>query len=375
MTAQIDEQILALSGFTVGVTAARRGADLSALFQREGARVLHTPALQLMPFADRADLQAATRRVLRENIDLVIATTAVGFSGWIEAADSWGMAEDLVRHLHTTRLIARGGKTRGALRTVGLQESYSPPSGTSAEILDHLLESDLRGLHIAVQLYGEPLPQLVTTLRQAGADVIEIPVYRWTEPDDPDPLQRMVEAVLDGCVDALTFTSVAAARHVLALADRVGQHGALLDALRTRVPVVCVGAVTAEPLLELGIRARQPHRPTLGGLVRMTAQVLEENTQRLLVHGTHLELRGQAIVLDGILRQATPAQIAVLRALVNQPGVVISRSSLAALLPGGGREHAVETAISRLRVTLGRPELVETVTKRGYRLRVPPVRS
>jgi len=32
------------------------------------------------------------------------------------------------------------------------------------------------------------------------------------------------------------------------------------------------------------------------------------------------------------------------------------------------QEHAVETAIGRLRTALGQPKLVQTVVKRGYRL-------
>ena len=38
-------------------------------------------------------------------------------------------------------------------------------------------------------------------------------------------------------------------------------------------------------------------------------------------------------------------------------------------LPGGGDEHAVEMAVTRLRAALGRG-VVETVVKRGYRLPV-----
>ena len=39
-------------------------------------------------------------------------------------------------------------------------------------------------------------------------------------------------------------------------------------------------------------------------------------------------------------------------------------------LEGGGDEHAMEVSLSRLRQSLGRPGLVSTVVKRGYRLDV-----
>ena len=61
--------------------------------------------------------------------------------------------------------------------------------------------------------------------------------------------------------------------------------------------------------------------------------------------------------------------LAVLRALAERPGVVVPRTDLVAGLPGGGDGHAVEMAVTRLRAALGAP-LVETVVKRGYRLKV-----
>ena len=44
--------------------------------------------------------------------------------------------------------------------------------------------------------------------------------------------------------------------------------------------------------------------------------------------------------------------------------------SLLAELPSAVDEHAVEVAVARLRSMLGRPGLVETVVKRGYRVPV-----
>jgi uroporphyrinogen-III synthase len=45
-------------------------------------------------------------------------------------------------------------------------------------------------------------------------------------------------------------------------------------------------------------------------------------------------------------------------------------------LPRGADEHAVEMAVARLRAALGRPSFIQTVVKRGYRLRLDePIRS
>lgn len=81
-----------LAGFTVGVTAARRADELGALLGRRGATVLHAPALRIVPLADDGELMAATKRIVDRAPDVVVATTAIGFRGWVEAADGWGSA-------------------------------------------------------------------------------------------------------------------------------------------------------------------------------------------------------------------------------------------------------------------------------------------
>ena len=80
---------LPLAGYTVAVTAARRREELGALLARRGARVVYAPAIRIVPLADDAELVAATREVLARPVDLVVATTGVGFRGWLEAAEAW----------------------------------------------------------------------------------------------------------------------------------------------------------------------------------------------------------------------------------------------------------------------------------------------
>ncbi|TDP89963.1 uroporphyrinogen-III synthase [Labedaea rhizosphaerae] len=371
--------VLPLAGFTVGVTAARRADELSALLQRRGAVVQHGPALRIIPLADDADLLAATRDLVRDPVDVAVATTGIGFRGWVEAAEGWGLGEQLRAALAGARVLARGPKAKGAVRAAGLVESWSPASEASAELLAHLLESGVDGLRIAVQLHGEPLRDFVASLRAAGADVLEIPVYRWTGPADPAPLDRLLDAAVAGQLDALTFTSAPAAASFLRTAGHRGQLDDLLAALRTQVLVACVGSITAGPLVELGVPIVQPSRARIGALVRELVDTLPTRSRRLRVGARELEVRGHAVLVDGALRPVPPAPMAVLRALADSPGHVLSRPALAGVLcrhsgrDTGVDEHAVESAVARLRTALGEPRLVQTVVKRGYRLPVQPI--
>ncbi|THC47558.1 uroporphyrinogen-III synthase [Streptomyces sp. A1499] len=362
-----------LAGFTVGVTAARRADELGALLQRRGATVLHAPALRIVPLADDSELLSATKALIGHAPDIVIATTAIGFRGWIEAAEGWGHGEALLRCLRGVELLARGPKVKGAVRAAGLTEEWSPSSESMAEVLDRLLDEGVAGRRIALQLHGEPLPGFVESLRAAGAEVIGVPVYRWLPPEDLGPVDRLLDAVAGRGVDALTFTSAPAAASLLSRAEERGMAEDFLTALGRDVLAACVGPVTALPLQSRGVDTVQPERFRLGPLVQLLCQELPSRARVLTVAGHRVQIRGHAVVVDEELRAVPPAGMALLRALARRPGWVVARAELLRALPGAGRdEHAVETAMARLRTALGVPKLIQTVVKRGYRLAVDP---
>ena len=359
-----------LAGYTVAVTAARRKEELGALLDRRGARVVYAPAIRIVPLSDDAELVAATREVMARPVDLVIATTGVGFRGWLEAADAWDLP--LVEHLRPARVMARGPKARGAIRGGGLVDAWSPESESSAEVLSHLLsgaEGPLEGRRIAVQLHGDPLSDLVEALRQAGAEVVTVPVYRWVLPEDVVPVQRLVASIAAGTVDAVTFTSAPAAASLLSVADELGRREGFVAAMQARVLAIAVGSVTAGPLEAAGIPTHQPERARLGALAREVVARLPERDPVLQLGAHSLQVRGHGALLDGRLVELAPGPMTVLRALACRPGTVVSRPELVGSLPGGGDGHAVEMAVTRLRAALGAP-VVETVVKRGYRLAV-----
>jgi uroporphyrinogen-III synthase len=370
-----------LAGFTVGVTAARRADELATLLERRGARVVHGPALRILPLVDDAKLHRSTEDCVARPPDVVVATTGIGFRGWVEAAEGWGMGSSLLDSLRDARLLARGPKARGAVRAAGLPDAWSPESESSAELLEHLLKTSLEGVRVAVQMHGQPLPDFVDALRGAGAEVIEVPVYRWTAPADTTPLENLLTALCALEIDAVTFTSAPAAVGLLSLATERGQRDALIEVLCGPVTAACVGPVAHAPLAALGIPAIIPNRFRLGALVRRLSEVMPTSTPVLPVAGHQLQVRGHAAVVDGELKPLSPNARVLLRTLMDRPGQVISRRELADTLNStvsGARpldEHAVEQAVARLRASLGTPELVQTVIKRGYRVPLEPIQD
>ncbi|WP_083449226.1 uroporphyrinogen-III synthase [Actinoplanes rectilineatus] len=366
--AALAEPAASLSGYTIGVTADRRKDELATLLEARGARVVIAPALRIVPIADDAELRAATRACLDDPPDIVLVNTGIGMRGWLEAAEGWGLAEPLRAVLGRAYLVARGPKARAAVRAAGLKDHWSPEGEGYEEVVDHLTARGLTGLTVAMQLHGESQPEYTAALVAAGARVIEAPVYRWAPPADPAPLHRLVDLIMAKLVDAVTFTSAAAVQAVLRAAGTGAD--ALLDALRADVMAACVGPVTAEPLRRQGVPAVTPGRARLSALVRTVVDELPRRAVNLEINGHALTLRGHAAIVDGELRQLAPAPMAVLRALAESPGRVLSRAALLQALPRGADEHAVEMAVARLRAGLALPGVVQTVVKRGYRLPV-----
>lgn len=121
-----------LTGYTVGVTAARRRDELVALLTRRGARVVEAPALRILPLEDDIALRRATELCLTAPLDYVVATTGVGWRGWMSAADGWGRGAALSAACRNAVVLSRGPKATGAVRASGLDEAYSPGAKSPA---------------------------------------------------------------------------------------------------------------------------------------------------------------------------------------------------------------------------------------------------
>ncbi|HET6735851.1 uroporphyrinogen-III synthase, partial [Mycobacterium sp.] len=281
-----------LTGFRVAVTSARRSDELSALLQRRGATVTSAAAIAMVALPDDDELRAHTEALIDVPPDIVIATTGIGFRGWVAAADGWGLANELIVALGKARIVSRGPKATGALRAAGLPEEWSPESESSRELLHYLVEGGIEGQRIAVQLHGatddwDPFPEFLDELRAAGAEVVPIRVYRWHPAPRNGDFDQLVAGIAEEKFDAVSFTSAPAVASVLMRANEMGIEDEVLSALRTSVHAMCVGPVTARPLVRLGVPTSAPERMRLGALARHITDelpLLQSRTVRVAGH-------------------------------------------------------------------------------------------
>jgi uroporphyrinogen-III synthase len=366
-----------LTGYRVAVTSARRADELCALLRRHGATVSSAAAINMVALPDDDELHCNTVALMDRPPDILIATTGIGFRGWIAAAEGWGLVNQLMAALSSARIVSRGPKATGALRAAGLREEWSPESESLREVLHYLQKSGIAGYRIAVQLHGatedwDPFPEFLDELRSASADVVPIRAYRWRPAAAGGEFDQLITQIAQRQYDAVSFTSAPAVAATLMRAGDLGIADQLLDALRSEVRAMCVGPVTAQPLVRLGVPTSSPERMRLGALARHIAEELPVlRSHSLDAAGHHIEIRGSCVLVDGAVKSLSPAAMATLRALAQRPGIVVARGELLQALPGNGNApHAVDTAVLRLRNALGDKKIIATVVKRGYRLAI-----
>jgi uroporphyrinogen-III synthase len=351
-----------LTGFTVGITGHRRWEEQAEMLGRRGAQVLHGPVMHTNLLHDTDETLRATEQVLAAPVDHVVLTTAVGTRSWFAAADSAGLDGELVAACRQANVLARGPKARSAAIGAGLDVHWQAPGETSAELLARLAELDVAGTRVAVQRDGGG-PVLADAVRELGAEVVDVPIYRWQLPDDPGPAQRLIDAAIGGRLDAVTFTCAYGVGATFAIAD---DPAALAAALDGPVRAIAVGPVTASALRRHGVtNIVEPERARLGSMIQAVVADLSRAHRVLRLGPVEGRWQGAAVVHpDQSVVTLTPGEARVLDLLLERAPAVVPKAEL---VDDGVDEHAAEAAIGRLRAKLGPlGPGIRVVRRRGY---------
>jgi uroporphyrinogen-III synthase len=211
----------------------------------------------------------------------------------------------------------------------------------------------------------------VNRLKAGGADVVAVPVYRWTAPVDATPAVRLAAAAADRRLHALTFTSAPAVRTFMDLADAAGLTDRMTQAFSTSVTVVCVGPVCAEAARQAGVADPVfPSRGRLGTMIHALTDRLAARRVSVRLGRSEGVIQGSSLVTEDAVIPLGDREGAVLACLARRPGVVVGRSALLREVWGDATDpHLVDAAVARLRRRLGPLGThVVAVPRRGYRL-------
>ena len=255
----------------------RRSLEMAALVSNYGGEAISAPALREVPLDTNSDALTFVDALLRDEFDLVILLTGVGTRALLAVVDQLRDRDAFVRALRRTRVAARGPKPVAVLRELGLVPwVVAPEPNTWRELLASIdrkaSELLLRGARVAVQEYGTANTQLLDGLRERGADVISVPVYRWALPENPEPLRQAAQGIADARIEVVLFTTATQVVHLLEIARQLNIEPDVRRGLES-MAVASIGPTTSDELREQGIPIDiEASHPKMGFLVRDAAE-------------------------------------------------------------------------------------------------------
>ena len=263
-----------LAGWRVGVTADRRANQQIEALRRRGADVVHGCTMRPLDLSDDARLLEVSRGLVDQPPDTLVLQTGMGLNMWLDAMDGIGLGDQVRAALGGCEVLARGPKAVSAARRAGLEVAWSAPDELFAQIVDHVAATGGRN-RLFLQVDGTDEEALAAPLADSCREVVVVPIYRWALPVDVGPAEVLVDAICDGGLDAVTFTTRQAAVHLVGIAEARGRRDDLLAALDgIRVVPVSVGPVCSEAMRSLGMTGLvEPERPRLVAMLDALADL------------------------------------------------------------------------------------------------------
>jgi uroporphyrinogen III methyltransferase/synthase len=228
-----------LFGQRVLVTRTREQASvLSARLRALGAEAIELPTIRIEPPDDWLPLD---RELDSLAYDWIVFTSVNGVSSFWDRLGKAGLD---ARALHGVKLAAIGPATAAELSARGLRPDLVPGRYLAEAVAAEL--GDVQGQRLLLPRADIARPALANLLRDAGAEVVEVAVYRTVRPEID---AHAVHEMLDG-ISVATFTSSSTVHNLEAMVHDAGLD--LADALQSAT-VACIGPITAATARERGL--------------------------------------------------------------------------------------------------------------------------
>lgn len=240
---------------------------MGELIRRRGGEAIVAPAMRETGSGDDGALREYVDQLRAKSFDAVIFLTGVGLRQLLQSISEWCSIAEFTELIRSVRRIARGPKPVAVLRELGLGvDLVAPEPNTWRELLAAIdAAGSIRGSRIAVQEYGVSNPELLDALRERGADVRTVSIYRWALPEDIGPLRAAVDILAQGQVDAAIFTSATQVHHLFEIA---GDRADELRRAASKVLIASIGPICTEALAQHGLPAGlEASHPKMGRLV------------------------------------------------------------------------------------------------------------
>ncbi len=235
-----------LFGRKIVVTRARKQASqLVARIEELGGEALELPVIETVDLTDaedRANIAVTFEKL--SNYEWILFTSVNGVESFFRELR---LADIDIRTI-TGKIAAVGEKTATELAERGLQVELIPEDYRAEGLFEPLqavkvADREQRVLLARAKVAREWLPQ---QLRELGFIVDDVAIYETRPVSQPD--EYVIEQILSGEADAITFTSSSTVSNYLALMNRYDY----------RIPddckIICIGPITAQTAYDAGLQ-------------------------------------------------------------------------------------------------------------------------
>ena len=218
---------MSLSGVRVAVTRARaQAAEIAEPLRAAGAHVVLCPLIRIEP-CEVGELPEA---------DWVVFTSVNGVERFMSAAEARGV------NLKRSQFACVGPATTERLERYGFRAEVVPTVHTGEAVAAALAaHTDLNGKKVLLARAADSGQALPRELRESGAQVYDLELYRSVL--DEDGAKNLNNAISEGKIDLITFTSGSSIRYFV---ETAGTSHDLI--------VAVIGPSTAEVAKKHGLR-------------------------------------------------------------------------------------------------------------------------
>lgn len=259
-------------GLRVLSLESRRAELMEHLIRRHGGLPFVAPSVKEMPVEEHSEAYGWAERLFAHEFDLVILMTGAGLTYLRDILAKRYPHELFADALRHVTLVSRGPKPDAVLREMGLAAGITVPEpNTWHEIVAAVASRPER--RIAVQEYGRANAEFITALEALGAEVTPISIYRWTLPEDLQPLREAIRRIVERECDVVLFTTSIQLSHLLEVAEGMGCAAEVRRALREDMVIGSVGPVMNTALADCGLAPDVvPAHPKMAALVSHAAE-------------------------------------------------------------------------------------------------------
>jgi len=254
----------------------RRANEMRKLIEKFGGEPTNAPSMREVPLDQQHASLAFAERLFSGDIDILVLMTGVGTRHLANAVATKYPRDQFIDALNDVTIVVRGPKPTAVLNEWKIPiHVRTPEPNTWREMLVAMnQELDLMGKRIAVQEYGISNEEFLQSLRDAGAEVESVIVYRWALPEDRGPLESAVRKQISQPYDILMFTSAQQIRHVIQVAEELGDLGKFRESV-AQSRICSVGPTCSEALVACGLQIDfEASPPKMGPLVRGSMELV-----------------------------------------------------------------------------------------------------